>query len=95
MFIVTLNYQVNIETVDRVRPKHVEFLDQFYNTGKFITSGRKYTQDGGIIIVNSDSIDEVKMIMEQDPFYTEGVAKYEFLGFNPTKYCDELKNKIS
>lgn len=85
MFVVSLKYLVPIEMVEKTRPEHVKFLDKFYGEKKFLVSGRKHDSSGGIIIVVSNSEDEVHQIMKQDPFFTQKIAEYEVIGFNPTK----------
>ena len=85
MFVVNLHYIVSQEVVNATREDHIKFLDKFYKQNKFLVSGRKYDGNGGVILVNSDSIDEVEGIMNQDPFIINKVAKYEIIGFNPTK----------
>jgi uncharacterized protein YciI len=84
MFIVHLTYLISFDEVLKVRPKHVQFLEQFYSENKFLFSGRRYDAAGSVIVVNSNSEDEVCEIMSQDPFVKEGVAKYEIVGFDVT-----------
>ena len=44
------------------------------------------TANRRIIEANVDCIDEAKAIARQDPFAINGVAKYDFLEFNPVKW---------
>lgn len=92
MFVINLKYIVATAKVDEVRPEHIKFLDKFYSEGKFLVSGRKYDGSGGVIIAISESEEEVKAIMNQDPFIKSQVAEYEIIGFNPTKKLDILDN---
>jgi uncharacterized protein YciI len=90
MFVVILKYKVSLDEVLKARPAHIEFLDKFYKNNKIIISGRKYSDDGGVIVINSNTNDEVDKIMKQDPFIRNNIASYELIGFNATKKCVEL-----
>ena len=83
MFIVNLKYIVSLDEVLVIRPKHILFLEEFYGKQKFLFSGRKYSQDGGIIVVNLKNESDVHNIMQNDPFVINGIAEYELIGFNP------------
>ena len=50
MFIVSLEYQVPMEEVDRFIPEHVKFLNEQYELGYFQLSGRKNPRTGGVIL---------------------------------------------
>ena len=78
--------------MSKVRNEHIEFLDKFYRQNKFLISGRKYDGMGGVIVVLSNSPNEVEEIANQDPFILKQVVKYEIIGFNPTKKLDILQN---
>ena len=78
MFIVSLNYKKEISEVEKYLKEHVDFLDKYYLLGKFICSGRKNPRTGGIILVN------------EDPFYKNEIAEYEFIEFIPTKFDEKF-----
>ena len=70
------------------------FLEKFYAKNIFLASGRRDNRIGGVIIVLSKDLKEVKEIMALDPFYKHEIADYSFIRFEPTKYLDEIKNFI-
>jgi len=88
MFLVLLTYKKSLADIEKALADHVVFLDKYYENKKLIFSGRRNPRTGGIILVNSDNKEEVVKIMQQDPFYQQGLADYEFIEFTPTK-CDE------
>lgn len=86
MFIVLLKYIRPLEEVDAFLAAHVRFLDDQYEQGKFIFSGRRNPRIGGVILVNVNSEKELEDIVGKDPFYINKVAEYEIIEFTPTKF---------
>ena len=72
-------------------PAHISYLEENYNTKKFICSGRKNPRIGGIILCNCATKQEAEQIMEQDPFLREKIARYEIIEFVPSKSLEEFK----
>jgi uncharacterized protein YciI len=85
MFIALLTYVQPLEMVDALIPEHVKFLDQHYASGLFVASGRKVPRTGGVILIAGQDREQVRTVLEQDPFKREGVATYELVEFTPTK----------
>lgn len=91
MFILNLTYIKPISEVENYLSSHIAFLDKYYNSEKFICSGRKNPRTGGIILCNAENINEVDTILSEDPFYKEKIASYEIIEFLPTKYAASFK----
>lgn len=87
MFAYNLTYQKPLEEVDAFLSAHRAFLDEQYQLGHFICSGVKTPRIGGFILVNLPDLATAKSVMEQDPFYQNGIAKYELIEFTPSKYA--------
>lgn len=85
MFIIDLNYRASLETIDRLLPEHIDYLDKYYSEGYFLISGRKNPRTGGVIICSCSSIDRVWEIVKTDPFYMNQAAEYSITEFTPTK----------
>lgn len=94
MFIFNLTYIKPILEVEKMLPAHISFLEEYYNTKKFICSGRKNPRTGGIILCNCATKQEAEQIMEQDPFFKENIAQYEIIEFIPSKSLEEFKALI-
>lgn len=90
MFLLNLTYKKSLDDVTACLSAHLEFLDKHYATGQFIFSGRKNPLNGGIILVRGDSLEAIKTLYQQDPFFTSGIADYEIINFTPTKYSDDF-----
>lgn len=94
MFVIILKYLVDLEVVDSYRGAHLEYLNQYYKRGLLLASGRKDNGDGGVIIGGFQSEGEVDDFIRSDPFYQEGIAKYQVHQFNSTKYNEVLKDLL-
>lgn len=91
MFIINLTYKTELEKVDQHLNDHIEFLNEQYELGNFLASGRKVPRTGGIILSNVENETELEKIIGKDPFKINELADYELTEFIPSKTCDELK----
>ncbi|TDQ25665.1 YciI family protein [Tenacibaculum caenipelagi] len=90
MFIINLTYKVQLEKVDNYLNEHIEFLNEQYELGHFVASGRKVPRTGGVILSNVNSKPELEGIIEKDPFKINNLADYELIEFVPTKTSEQL-----
>ena len=91
MFIVNLKYKKSIEEVNKVLEAHLEYLDKYFEKGKFICTGKKsFPELGGVILFNSNNLEEAKKILYEDPFYVEEIADYEIIEFQPVKFSQNF-----
>ena len=63
MFIINLTYKAELEVIEQLLQKHVAFLDEQYELGNFLASGRKVPRSGGIILSHIKSKDELKKLL--------------------------------
>ncbi|MEM6722241.1 MAG: YciI family protein [Bacteroidota bacterium] len=90
MFIINLTYKVALTKVDQFLNAHIEFLNQHYELGNFLASGRKVPRTGGIILTKTMSKTALEAIIEKDPFKIHKLADYELTEFIPSKTANEL-----
>tara|TARA_R110002033_G_scaffold170341_1_gene212624 strand:+ start:115 stop:402 length:288 start_codon:yes stop_codon:yes gene_type:complete len=90
MFIINLTYKTELNKIDNHINNHIEFLNEQYELGNFLASGRKVPRTGGIILSNVESKSELEKIIEKDPFKINNLADYELTEFIPSKTCNEL-----
>ena len=91
MFIANLKYKKSIEKVNKVLEAHLEYLDKYFEKGKFICTGKKsFPELGGVILFNSNNLEEAKKILYEDPFYVEEIADYEIIEFQPVKFSQNF-----
>ncbi|MFE0995769.1 YciI family protein, partial [Streptomyces mutabilis] len=53
MFVLELSYTAPLEAVDALLADHVAWLDELYERGVFLASGRKEPRDGGVLIARA------------------------------------------
>lgn len=90
MFLLILSYKKPLAEVDRFVAEHKKFLEDHYETGQFLLSGRKEPRTGGVILVHAERRNDVEEIMRRDPFHREGIADYDIIEFLPSMTAPEL-----
>ena len=85
MFLV-LNHYEKPEEVDLYLKEHRAFLDVHYASQALVFSGRRKPPIGGVVLFNLSDVEEVQKIMAQDPFFVNGVTRFEIIEFVPNKY---------
>lgn len=76
MFILSLTYVKPTEEADRLMQPHMDWVNEGYDRGMFLASGRKNPRTGGLILAKGERA-EVEAYVAADPFTVEGVAVYE------------------
>ncbi|PIT21729.1 GTP cyclohydrolase [Snodgrassella communis] len=88
MFVFKLTYLQSIEEVEKYLPAHLAYLQEYYDMGHFIASGRQVPRVGGGILCCASSKDAAEAILQEDPFYIHPIAEYEMIEFVPSKYAN-------
>ena len=81
MFIVTLTYLKPVAEIDALMPGHIEWLDQGYDSGLFIASGRRIPRTGGVILARSGDEQALRDKLARDPFVIHGAARCDVVEF--------------
>ena len=77
-FAVTYAYSANSSAGrDEHRPRHVEFLREQFDGGLLVKSGPFGPEEepGALLIIEADSKADVEALMDQDPFYRNGLVE--------------------
>jgi uncharacterized protein YciI len=90
MYIINITYKVPLETIDQYLESHIAYLNEQYEAGHFLASGRKVPRTGGIILSNGSDKLEVAAMIEKDPFKIHGLADYEIIEFVPSKTSEAM-----
>lgn len=90
-FVVILRYLVEPEKIDAARPAHLIFLDEYYQKGNFIASGKQNPKTGGVIIARATDREILENILKYDPFYIEKLAEYSIYEFHPNKASNDAR----
>lgn len=80
--------------LDARMAEHLAFLEANHRAGSFLLSGIKSTCDGGIIIAQTTTRDELIEIMERDPLRARGLIEYEIMGFAPNRRALALTEEL-
>lgn len=94
MFVLIVKYVKPLAEVDVVRAAHFEYLDRYFKEGKFICAGRQTPPVGGLIVCNAAGIDEVRAIVDADPYTQAGVAEYQVIEFTPSRFAEGFEKFI-
>ncbi|MEU6770024.1 YciI family protein [Streptomyces sp. NPDC046759] len=90
MFVLELTYTAPLDAVDALLPDHVAWLEEQYEKGLFLASGRKSPRDGGVILAVAEDRARIEEIVAGDPFHVGGVCTYRVTEFLATKTVPEL-----
>jgi uncharacterized protein YciI len=90
MYIVLLHYVKPLEVIDSLIPAHVAYLEEQYQAGVFVASGRRIPRTGGVILARAATRADLDAILVQDPFAQHAAATYEVVEFSPSKSSPDL-----
>ena len=88
MFVLLLSYIRPLEDVDGLMREHVAWLNEHYDAGRFVVSGRRIPRTGGVIVARGDDRDEIERIAASDPLVSGGVATCEVIQFRASQTAD-------
>ncbi|GAA4718921.1 YciI family protein [Brevibacillus fulvus] len=67
----------------KVRPAHLEYVDQLFRAGKVVMAGPFTDKQGGMVIYKADSMAEAQALAEADPVVKEGARTLELREWSP------------
>lgn len=91
MFVLELTYTAPVDEIDALREAHLAWVDEQYEAGVFVMSGRKTPLDGGVILAVGDDRDRIEAIAASDPFAQEDVCAYRITEFTAARTAPPLK----
>jgi uncharacterized protein YciI len=94
MFVLELTYTADLDRIDAAMKAHMRWLNAQYAAGRFLISGRKIPRDGGVIIANGASREEIEAIAAEDPFVKQGLATVRVIEFRASQSAASLKALI-
>ncbi|MDR1731499.1 MAG: YciI family protein [Synergistaceae bacterium] len=90
MILVVVSYVKPIGEVERFVTEHRAYLTKYMESRQIVLFGRRTPPIGGVILFNVNSAEEVDAIMKKDPFYLNGISKYELIDFTPSKIDERI-----
>jgi uncharacterized protein YciI len=94
MFVIELTYKADLADIDARMTAHVRFLKKYYASGNFLVSGRKIPRDGGVILAVGKNREQIEAIVQQDPFYTHGLADFRIIEFRASQRAGDIQERI-
>ena len=93
MYVVSLTYKVAQEIVDQHVDAHMDWVNDAFDQGIFIASGRKVPRTGGVLLSKADrlTLDES---LAKDPFNVHGVADFDVVEFAVTRAAPGFENLL-
>jgi uncharacterized protein YciI len=85
VFVLLLTYVKALSEVDALMHEHVAWLDEQYDAGRFLVSGRQIPRTGGVILALGDDREEIEALAASDPFVSGGVATCEVIQFRASQ----------
>jgi uncharacterized protein YciI len=85
VFVLLLTYVKPLSDVDALMREHVAWLDEQYDAGRFIVSGRRIPRTGGVILARGDDREEIEALASSDPFVEGGVATCDVIQFRASQ----------
>jgi uncharacterized protein YciI len=95
MFAVHSIYLKPIEEVDTCLDAHRAWLKELYAQGITICSGPQIPRNGGFILMNGTSKDDVLRLMKNDPYVIHGMAQYAVIEFEVKSCAPGFRDLIS
>ena len=84
VFVVTYTYGTDPIELNQIRPDHRVWLGQQFEAKSLLASGPMVDRQAGLLIWESNSIEELNALLDQDPFEIAGmIAERTIEEWNP------------
>jgi uncharacterized protein YciI len=94
LFVIELQYKVDLAQIDAAMPGHMRYLRKYYASGHFLVSGRKIPRDGGVILAVGSSREEIERIAREDPFCARGLADFRIIEFRASQRAPDIQERL-
>jgi uncharacterized protein YciI len=76
-YFAVISRMLDVDKNNSLRDEHLNCLKKLGKEGKVFSKGRFIDGTGGLVIYKADSQEDVKNMVEGDPFVSEGARSYE------------------
>lgn len=94
MFVLIARYTKPAEEVDRLLDGHRAWITRNMEAGRILLTARQVPLTGGLILARSETVEEVREMIAEDPFHSSGSAEYEVLEFQPVRAAPGLETLL-
>ncbi|MGG1664409.1 YciI family protein [Brevibacillus sp. NRS-1366] len=70
----------------KVRPAHLEYVNELYKQGKVFMAGPFTDKTAGLVIYKAESLEEARKLAEADPVIVEGARTLELREWSPLEF---------
>lgn len=68
---------LDVEKVEAVRPAHIEYLERMVAEQRIHLRGRFPDGSGGLTIYRADTLEDARILAENDPFVASGARRVD------------------
>jgi uncharacterized protein YciI len=84
LFVVHLAYR-NLDQLPTHHAEHAEWVERYASAGTFLLAGPTAKGDGGVILAQAASRDELDAILLEDAFFRAGLVSHDIVEFAPRR----------
>jgi hypothetical protein len=70
----------------KVRPAHLDYINDLYKQGKVVMAGPFTDKQGGLVIYKADTQEEALRLAQADPVVKEGARTLELREWSPLNF---------
>lgn len=70
----------------KVRPAHLQYLNEWYQKGKVVMAGPFTDKQGGMVIYRAESMEEATRLAQEDPAVKEGARSLTLREWDPLAF---------
>ena len=85
MYLMVSTYLAPLDEVDRAREEHLRFIDGLEERKLVVSAGRQNPPVGGVVLLAVGTETEASALMADDPYVRRGLARYEAIGWQPSR----------
>lgn len=86
MFVLLSRFQKSLDEFNHFLAPHSAWVQQHYESGRFLVSGRREPPIGGIIVARASSEQELRQVLTADPLQQMGLVEYDIFAFEATDF---------
>ena len=86
MFVLISRFHKPLDEINHFLTPHSAWVQQQYEAGRFLVSGRREPPVGGIIVARASSEQEIREVLTADPIQQMGLAEYDIFAFDATDF---------
>ena len=95
MFVILLKFSTNKANAGQFMERHNAWLRDGFEKGIFLLSGSIQPKAGGAVLAHNATPEQIRTIVNEDPFVAEGVVTAEIVEISASKSTPALDFLIS